>query len=71
MNGYCVVSWSRSQKSIALSSCESEYLAAAGGAAEGLFVARVWEFLSRAEVETFVVTDSSSCRAFSQRMGVG
>ena len=39
-----VSSWSRSQKSIALSSCESEYMAAIGGAAEGIYVGRLWSF---------------------------
>ena len=34
-----VTSWSRTQKSIALSSCESEYLSAVGGGAESLYVA--------------------------------
>ena len=71
LDGHLVLSWSRSQKSIALSSCESEYLAAVGGAAEGLFVARVWQFLTREKVKSTAITDSSSCRAFSQRMGVG
>ena len=66
-----VTSWSRSQRSIALSSCESEYLSAVGGAAEGLYIGRLWKFLTRKEVAVSTVTDSSSCRAFSQRQGVG
>lgn len=64
-------SWSGSQKSIALSSCESEYLASVGGAAEGLFVARLWEFLVKKEVKVELIGDSSSCRAFAQRQRVG
>ena len=71
MNGRPVSSWSRSQKSIALSSCESEYMAAIGGAAEGIYVGRLWSFLVSKEVLVSVITDSSSCRAFSQRQGVG
>ena len=71
LNGRPVTSWSRSQKSIALSSCESEYLAAVGGGAEGIHIGRLWTFLVRKETEVDVVTDSSSCRAFAQRQGVG
>jgi hypothetical protein len=71
LNGRPVTSWSRSQRSIALSSCESEYLSAVGGAAEGLYVGRLWRFLTRKEVAVNTITDSSSCRAFSQRQGVG
>ena len=32
-----VLAWSRTQRSIALSSCESEYLASVGGGAENSF----------------------------------
>ncbi|CAL1127448.1 unnamed protein product [Cladocopium goreaui] len=71
LNGRPVTSWSRSQRSIALSSCESEYLSAVGGAAKGLYIGRLWKFLTRKEVAVSTVTDSSSCRAFSQRQGVG
>ena len=71
LNGGLLLSWSRSQKSIALSSCESEYLSAVFGGAEGIFVKRAWNFLTRKEVEMVIATDSSSCRAFCQRQGVG
>ena len=71
VNGRVVHSWSRSQKSIALSSCESEYLAAIGGAAEGLYVKRLWEFMVRKPTLLTLICDSSSCRAFAQRLGVG
>ena len=71
LNGRPVTSWSRSQKSIALSSCEAEYLAAVGGGAEGIQIGRLWNFLVRKETEVAVVTDSSSCRAVAQRQGVG
>ena len=36
LNGCLIAAWSRFQKSIALSSCEAEFLASAGGAAEAL-----------------------------------
>lgn len=71
VNGRIAKAWSRSQKSIALSSCEAEYLASVGGTAEGLFVARLWNFLANQKVVVTLVGDSSSCRAFAQRQGVG
>eukprot|EP00435_Cladocopium_sp_Y103_P050408 s1657_g15.t1 len=71
VNNRLVSSWSRTQKSIALSSCESEYLSAVGGGSEALYVSHLWTFLTRRTVEAKIVTDSSSCRAFSQRQGVG
>ena len=71
LNGCMVTSWSRSQKSIALSSCEAEFLAAAGGTAEALQVKDLWIFVSRREVMIKAITDSTSCRAFTERLGVG
>ena len=71
VNGRMVTSWSRTQKSIALSSCESEYLASVGGGAEALYISALWEFLTHKETEARIISDSSSCRAFSQRQGVG
>ena len=55
VNGRLATSWSKIQKSIALSSCESEYLAAAGGGAEGLFIVRLWQFLVRKDVSSALV----------------
>jgi len=46
-------------------------LAAVGGAAEGIYIARLWRFLTNMDVKVSVITDSSSCRAFSERQGVG
>ena len=71
LNGYMVTSWSRSQKSIALSSCEAEFLASAGGVAEAIQVKDLWHFISRRAVMIKAITDSSSCRAFTERLGVG
>ena len=62
---------SRSQKSIALSSCESEFLALTGAVAEGMHVRKIWEFLTKQESSMVAFTDSSSCLALSQRLGVG
>ena len=71
VNCKLVLAWSRTQRSIALSSCESEYLASIGGGAEALFIAALWEFLVRKPTQARIACDSSSCRAFSQRQGVG
>ena len=71
VNNYAVQSYSRSQKSIALSSCESEFLALTGAAAEAMRVKTIWEFLTGQQASMVAFTDSSSCLALSQRLGVG
>ena len=71
VNNCLIQSYSRSQKSIALSSCESEFLALTGATAEAMHVKKIWQFLTRGDVEMVAFTDSSSCLALSQRLGVG
>ena len=71
VNGRLVTAWSRTQRSIALSSSESEYLASASAGAEALYIGRLWNFLTQRETEVGVITDSSSGKAFTQRLGVG
>ena len=66
-----MIAWSRTQRSIALSSCECEYLASVGGGAEAHYIAALWEFLVSKPTQARIACDSSSCRAFSQRQGVG
>ena len=51
--------------------CEAEFLASAGGVAEAIQVKDLWQFLSRRAVLIRAITDSSSCRAFTERLGVG
>ena len=70
VNGRLVTAWSRTQKS-ALSSCESEYLASASARADALYMGRLWTFLTQRETDIGVITDSTSGRAFTQRLGVG
>ena len=49
----CVVaSWSRTQKSIALSSCDSELVAATMRAAEGILMKEILQFLLSTELKT-------------------
>ena len=71
VNNCLIQSYSRSQKSIALSSCESEFLALTGATAEAMHIKKIWQFLTRGEVEMVPFTDSASCLALSQRLGVG
>ena len=71
LHGCLVAAWSRSQKSIALSSCEAEFLASAGGAADALQLKELWQFLTKRLAMIKTITDSSSCRAFTERLGVG
>ena len=68
----CLVSsWSRTQKSIALSSCEAELVAATIGAAEGILIREVLKFVLNQEVHLDVRMDSSSARQWLQRSGIG
>ena len=71
LNARLIQTWSRTQRSIALSSCEAEYLASAGAGAEGLYVGRLWTFLTKKDTSVVIVTHSSSGKAFAQRLGVG
>ena len=73
IGGGFISSMVRSQRSIALSAAESEYLALVGGACEAIYVADVLQFLvgGSAEVRITCRTDSAACRGICQRLGVG
>ena len=64
----CLVS---SQKSIALSSCEAELVAATMGAAEGILTSEILRFLLATNVQLDIRMDSSSARQWLQRAGIG
>ena len=67
----CLVSsWSRAQKSIALSSCEAELVAATIGAAEGILTREILRFVLNADVQLDIRMDSSSARQWLQRSGI-
>ena len=70
LNGRMVTSWGSTQISIALWSCKREYFASAG-AAEALYVGRLWEFMTINETSIYVITDPSSGKPFSRCLGVG
>ena len=63
-------SYSRRQSFISISLAESEFYALSAVALEGCLFARVLEFCGFI-VKTYVLTDSSSDKATSQREGVG
>ncbi|CAE7289458.1 unnamed protein product [Symbiodinium sp. CCMP2592] len=74
VGGSMVASYVRSQRSIALSSGESEFIAMVGGSGEALYVAECVRFLAEgANVEVTVKarTDSAACRGIAQRVGCG
>ena len=66
-----ILSYSRGQKSHALSSCEAEVLAATSAASEGLFLKMLAEFLFEGNVKLEVRSDSSSGRSWFERSGSG
>ena len=61
----------RSQRSIALSSGESECVAMVGGCSEGLLIRHCWKFLTDEEAEMVCRSDSSAARSLAGRIGVG
>ena len=71
LDSVLVTSFSRTQKSIALSSCESEVLALTAGCSEGILLRSIWEFLSQKQCEVIARSDSSSGRQWLARSGVG
>ena len=71
VNSVFLMSASRSQKALALSSCESEYTATVGGTADMLYVGAALEFLTESQPSLHLFCDSSSARQLAQRRGCG
>lgn len=71
LDGVFVHSYSRNQKSIALSSCEAEVLAATSAGSEALVLKTCWDFLCKSGCILELRSDSSSARQWLQRAGVG
>ena len=71
LNGEYIFSYSRTQRSITLSSAEAEYYALIGAASEALGLQEATRFLIGDLVELKAFTDSSSARAIAARQGVG
>ena len=71
LNGCLMESYVRCQRSIALSSGESEYVAMVGGCSEGLFLKHCWQFLTEEDIDMVCRSDSSAARSLAGRVGVG
>ena len=71
LDGNYFFSYSRTQKSIALSSAEAEYLSLTGTASEALNIHTALRFLTASPVVLKAFTDSSACRGTCARQGVG
>ena len=70
LDGCLIESKVRSQKSIALSSGESEFVAIVGGASEAFFTKQMAEFLLSALVQIKSRSDSPAARAMCTRQGI-
>jgi hypothetical protein len=70
LNGFLLASWSRTQTTVALSSCEAELGALSTGGQEGLFVQHLLGELGH-EAELILYTDSSSALSTTYKRGVG
>ena len=71
LNGCLMESYVRCQRSIALSSGESEYVAMVGGCSKGLFLKHCWRFLTEEDIDMVCHSDSSAARSLAGRVGVG
>ena len=71
LDGAYFYSYSRTQKSIALSSAEAEYMALTGAASEGIGLHAAARFLTGKRVQLKAYTDSSACRGITNRQGAG
>ena len=71
LNGIQVLSFSRTQKATASSSCEAELYALSGTCSEAILIGRLFEFVTGENVRTEIRCDSSSARQWSQRRGIG
>ena len=73
LGGSLVSSFVRSQRSVALSSGESEFVALVSGATESVFLRECIEFMTKNEyvVDCILRSDSAAGRGISQRIGCG
>ncbi|CAE7748641.1 unnamed protein product [Symbiodinium sp. KB8] len=71
LNGHMLSSSSRTQKTIALSSGESEYASAVSGTCDQVFIRNAAEFVMRSKVESHLLLDSAAARGVIARQGAG
>ena len=70
-NGHVLATASRAQKTISLSSCESEFNAAVSGMVDMIFISNAIEFLLLKEIKRVAHIDSASAKSLISRQGVG
>ena len=70
LGGAVLASWSRTQKSVSLSSAEAEFYAIVTGATESIYIQTLLSELDY-QVGIRVRTDSSAAAAFAQKPGLG
>ena len=71
IDGNLMESSVRAQKTISLSSGESEFVAVVAGSSDGLLVKHLWEKIREEKCEMKVRSDSSAARSMVQRQGIG
>eukprot|EP00435_Cladocopium_sp_Y103_P006332 s4440_g2.t1 len=71
LNGSFLFGSSRTQRVVSLSSCESELHSMVSAPSDGIFLKRCLVFISNAEVQHVLFTDSSSGRQLACRQGTG
>ena len=71
LNGNCIFVNTKLQQSLALSSCESEYMASLAGCCDALFVKSLIEEVTGSEVTVIPRTDNSGARAIIAKQGSG
>ena len=71
IDGNLIDSKVRSQKAIALSSGESEFMALVAGCSEGMLVRHLWKMITGEECQMKARSDSSAARGMTQRQGIG
>ena len=71
LDGNLIDSKVRSQKAIALSSGESEFMALLAGCSEGMLLRHLWNQITGGNCKTKARSDSSAARGMTQRQGIG
>ena len=71
MNSNFLYGSSRSQRTISLSSCESELHSMVSAACDGIYIAACAQFIFSDPIHHIVFTDSSSARQLASRQGCG
>ncbi|CAE6963191.1 unnamed protein product [Symbiodinium sp. CCMP2592] len=69
INGAVVYFATRTQRSVSLSSMESEWYACVSGCCDALFIREVWEFISGQSAVMHVLLDNQSARALAKHQG--